>query len=90
MICSNQMPSETEQIIEGGMGTQKSLRLTDGFEPSHPPLAHPGRFMRLLCPVVGILTGVMNDVRHQLSMSDSITPELVCIDLRRFTAMTSQ
>jgi hypothetical protein len=55
MICSNQMPPEIEQIIDGGMGTQKSLRLTDGFESAHPSLSHPSILMRPLCPIVSIL-----------------------------------
>jgi hypothetical protein len=71
------------------MGTQKLLSLTDRLEPSHHSLSHPGRFMGLLCPVIGISRIVMNNVRHKLTMSNAIASQLVSHDLSGFTTMAS-
>ena len=48
------------------MDTQEALGLTHGFETTHPPLSHPGWFMRLLDPIVFILLVSMNSFRDQL------------------------
>ena len=59
------------------MSTQESLSLPDRFELTHPSLPHPGRFMRLLGPVILILLITMDRVWHQFSMRHAITAQFV-------------
>ena len=72
------------------MYSQKSLGLPDRFEAPHPSLPYSGRFMRLLCPIVRVPIGDMDCFRNQLSVSDSIAPQLICHDLSELAAMISQ
>jgi hypothetical protein len=72
------------------MSPQKPLSLLDRFEPPHPSLTNPGRLMGLLGPIVGILRGIVNYVRHQLPMSNSITSQFVSHNLSRLIAMVAQ
>ena len=72
------------------MSTQKSLSLSDRLEPSHHPLSNPGRLMGLLCPIILILFSAMNNIRHQLSMRNTITTQFIGHNLPRFTTIASQ
>ena len=54
---------------------------------THPPLSHPGRFMGLLGPIVGILRSIVDYVRHQLSMGNTITAQFIRHDLPGFVTM---
>ena len=72
------------------MGTEKSLGLSDRFEPSHPSLPDPSRRMRLLCPVILICSIVMNGFWDHFSMRHSITAQFIGQDLPSLTAMASQ
>ena len=69
------------------MYTQETLRLLDRLELSHPSLSHPGCLMGLLCPVVGILGIIMDNIRHQLSMRNAIAPQFVSHDLSGLVSM---
>lgn len=69
------------------MSTQKLLHLPSRLEPSHPSLPHPGRFMRLRCPIVRISRVVMNNIRDQLPMSNAITAQLVSNDFPGLSTM---
>jgi hypothetical protein len=44
----------------------------DRFEPTHTSFPDTGRLMGKLCPIVGVLLVVVNGIRDQLSVSDSI------------------
>jgi hypothetical protein len=90
MLSSDQMHSQVEQITDGSMSTQKSLRLLQRLEPPHPSLPHPGRLMGLLGPVILILLGTVDRLRKQFPVSDSIAPQLISHDLPRLTAMRPQ
>ena len=46
--------------------------------------------MRLLCPIVRVLGCVVNSVRHELSMGNTVTSQFICHDLPGLTAMTTQ
>jgi len=59
------------------MSTQKSLRLPCRFEPSHHPLSHSGRLMGLLGPIVRVLGIIMNNIRHQFTVSNTVATQLV-------------
>jgi hypothetical protein len=71
------------------MSTQKSLSLSDRLESTHPTLSHPGRFMRLLCPIILTLFSAVDCLRHQLSMRYSIASQFVSHDLPRFISVVS-
>ncbi len=72
------------------MGTQESLSLPNRLELSHPPLPDPGRFMRLLCPIILILLSTVDRLRHHLPMRYSIAAQLISHDLPGFAAMATQ
>jgi len=66
------MTSEIEQIVNSGVCTQETLRLSGGFKASHAPLPNSRWLMGKLCPVVGILGGIVNGFRNELSVCNSI------------------
>jgi hypothetical protein len=72
------------------MGTQKLLRLSNRFEPSHHSLSHPSRLMGLLSPVVGILGIIMNNIGHQLTTSNAIAAQFICHNLSGLITMAPQ
>jgi hypothetical protein len=54
-----------------------------GFDNRSTPFSertYPCRLMRLLSPIVGILRCIVDYVRHELSMSNSITTQFVSHD----------
>ena len=69
------------------MSSQESLRLSDGFELSHPSLSHSCRLMGLLDSVILILLSTVDRLRDQIPMSDAIASKLICDDFPGFTAM---
>ena len=46
--------------------------------------------MREFCTIIGILRRIVNHFGHQLSMSDTITPQLIGDDLPWFSLMIPQ
>ena len=90
MLSSDQMHSQVEQITDGSMSTQKSLRLLQRLEPPHPSLPHPGRLMGLLGPVILILLGTVDRFRNQFPESNAVAAQLIGHDLPGFAAMTPQ
>ncbi|MFT4875131.1 MAG: hypothetical protein ACJARU_000110 [Congregibacter sp.] len=82
------MSTKIEKIADRRISSQESPSLLYCLEPPHTSLRHPGRLMRLLCPIVGILAVVMNNVWHYFSMSNAVAPQLIRHDLLGFTAMT--
>ena len=76
------MSTQVEEVMDSSMGTQKSLSLTDRLEPlecrsTHHSLSHSGRLMRLLCPVVGILRPIVNNIWNQFTVSNTITAQFI-------------
>jgi hypothetical protein len=84
------VPTKIEQILDSSMGSNKSLRLSLRLESSHPPLSHPSSFMRLFDPIILILLGAVDRLRHDLPMGDWITSQLISDDLPGFTSIASQ
>ena len=70
------------------MSGHESLSLPNRFESPHPSLPYPGRLMRLLHPIILILFSAMNDIWHQLSMSDWVAAQFVGHDLPGLTTVT--
>ena len=77
-----------EQVLNSSMHGQKSLSLPLGLEPSHSALPYPGRFMRLLGPIILILLSTVDRLGYQFTMGYAITPQLVCHDLPGFALVT--
>jgi len=72
------------------MRGDEPLRLTDRFEPPHPPLPNPGRLMRLLGTIILILFGTVDRLRDQFPVSNTIAAQLICNDLPGVAAVTAQ
>jgi len=72
------------------MGCDKPLGLLHRLELPHASFTHPGCFVRLLHPIILILFSAMNYIRHQLSMSDWVAPQLVCHNFPGLAAMPAQ
>ena len=87
VFSADQMPTQVEQVTDGGMRTQEPLSLPSRFELTHPSLPYPGRLVGLLYAIVLILVGTMNHIRYQLSMCNAITAQLVSDDLSGFASM---
>jgi hypothetical protein len=83
------MPPQVKQIRHSDMGTQRSLGLPDRFKLPHPSLPHPGRLMGLLCPVVGILRIIVDNIWHQLTVSNAITTQLIRNDFPGLALVTT-
>ena len=62
------------------MNTQESLSLLSRFEATHTPFPDSCRLMRKLCSIVGILGGIVNRIRYQCAMGDTIASQLVRYD----------
>jgi hypothetical protein len=45
MASGSQMSTEVEKIVSGCMDSEKSLRLSAGFETVHNPLSYSSRLM---------------------------------------------
>lgn len=73
MLCSDQVPTEIEQILNRSMSTDKSLGLPHRLESPHPSLSDAGRFMRLLGPIILMLFGTVDHVRDQFAMGNTVT-----------------
>ena len=59
--CSQQMASDTEEILGDPMYRQEPLRLSHGFEPPHASLPLPGRLVEDFRPIVRVLACVVSD-----------------------------
>ena len=68
VLSADQVPPEIEQILNRGMGGDKSLRLLHRLESPHPSLPDPGHLMRLLGPIILILLSTVNRFRHHFPM----------------------
>ena len=83
------MPPQIEEIVDSSVRAQKPLGLMRGFESPHTSLSDPGWLMRKLGSIVGILGGVMDRIRDEFAVSDTLAPQLVGDDSSGFTATRS-
>lgn len=72
-----QVPTKVEEILNSSMGSHEPLGLSHRFEPPHTSLPNPGRFMRLLGPIILILFGTMDHLRYQLSMCNTLATQFI-------------
>ena len=89
MFSPDQVPSKIEQIADGSMGGDESLRLAHRFESPHPTLSNPGRLVGLLSAVILILFGTVDRFRNQLPVGHPVTSQLVSYDFPGFASMRS-
>ena len=87
MLSPDQVPSQIEEIRYGSVGTSESLSLSHRFEPPHPPLSYPGRFMRLIRPIILIMLSTVDGLRDQIPVCDTIAAQLIRDDLPGFCTM---
>ena len=90
MLSPDQVPAKIEVICYSSMGGNESLGLLHRLKSPHPSLPHPGRLVRLFCPIILILLRAVNRLRNNLPMSHGITAQLICHDLPGSTTMTAQ
>jgi hypothetical protein len=76
--------------MDSSMDGDESLSLLCRFESPHPPLPDSGRLVALLSKVVLILFGTVDRLGYQFTMSNTITPQFICIDLSGLAAIASQ
>ena len=70
------------------MYRQEPLSLPHTFKSTHDPLSNSRRLMGKFCPVVSILTGIVNRIRDEVSMAEiesMIEPNGVLNDFRRIS-----
>src|SRR6476469_5573924 len=72
------------------MSGEEVLRLFGRFEPLHLPLSSSRRPMRILGPIVQISALSVLDAGKQLTLSDTIAPQLVSHDHSREVLQTLQ
>ena len=54
MIRRHQMAAQIEEICDGGVHADESLRLKHRFESPHPPFLHPRRLVGEFDPIVRV------------------------------------
>ena len=84
------MPTSVEEIADGTVYRQESLRLSSGFEPAHLTFPLPRRLMRHLRQVVRIAPGVVHDRRHYAAVGGRVPLELVGDEAARLYALALQ
>ena len=89
MFSPNQVPAQIEKITDSSMYTQEPLSLPGRFELTHPTLSHPGRLVGLLSPIILILLSTVDCLGDQLTVSNTITAQLIRHDLPRLAAMAA-
>ena len=77
------MPMRADVLRDRTIGRKKTLRLTRGFEPLHPPLPLPCGLVRVLCTIIEIPMLAMFDSRQNLSLSRSVALQFVGHDHAR-------
>ena len=55
------------------MHAQKSLKLNNRFKFTHAPLSNPCWLVRELHAIVGILKSIVNRIRNEFSVRDTMT-----------------
>jgi hypothetical protein len=59
--CSQQVSSDTEEVLGDSVHRQEPLRLSHGFEPSHASLPLSGWLVGDFRPIVRVLACVVGD-----------------------------
>ena len=85
-----QVATKIEQIVYSRVHTEETLRLPDRFEATHTSLPYSRWLMRKLCPVVGILACIMNRLRNEVLVRNTIVSQLVRNDPSWFSLVIVQ
>ena len=75
--CSQQVTSDAEEVLDGSMHREKSLRLSRGLEPSHLSLALACRLVGDFRPIVLVKLGTVDDRRHDRPVRHAVASQLV-------------
>lgn len=81
---SQQVPSNSEEILDDSVDGQESLGMAGRFESAHLPLSLAGRLMRDFGAIVGVASSVMINGRQEGSKRGSIAFAFVGDDSKRF------
>ena len=73
----HKVAAEVEEVRDGGVDENESLRLKHGLEPPHAPLSYPRSLMRQLRPVVRVLASIVRRPWQQLAAGQRVTSQLV-------------
>ena len=74
---SEEMPSDSEEVLNGGVDAEESLGLASRFEPSHLAFSLPCGLMRDFSPVVLVLPRRVENRCHQFPMSGTVASQFV-------------
>jgi hypothetical protein len=81
------MATEIEKVTDSHMDIENSLRLQFRFEPAPSALANSSRLMRQFSAIIGLLRCVMNRLRCQFPMGDTVASQSIRHDLPRLILM---
>ncbi len=73
VLRCNQVPARIEKVMDSGMRSDESLSLSYRLKSPHTSLSYPGRLVALLCPIVFILLGTVNNLGYQFPMGNTVT-----------------
>ena len=71
------VPAHSEKVLDNSVNGEKSLGLTWRLETSHLSFSLPGRFVRNLGQIVGVLFGFMVHRRYDVSQRRTVTFQLI-------------
>jgi hypothetical protein len=82
--------AHSEQILEGIVEREKSLRVPCGFESAHLPLSFAGQLMGDFDPIVGISLHNVRHVAEYASRRSGVASQFVSNDLQWFGTVPTQ
>jgi len=71
------MQAQIEEICDGSVHADESLRLKHRFGLPHPPFPHPRRLVGEFDPIVRVSGSVVARFRDELPPRDGVAPQLV-------------
>jgi hypothetical protein len=71
------MAAKIEEICDGSVHADESLRLKHRFESPHPPFPHPGRLVGEFDPIVRVSRSVVDRFWDEFPPRDRVAPQLV-------------
>ena len=74
MNRSEEVATDTKEILHEAVYREKALRVRGGFEPAHLALPLARRLMRNLRSVVLVLVRAMHDGRHHGAVRRGVAP----------------
>ena len=85
MIRRHQLAAEVEEVRDGCVHANESLRLPHGFESPHRPLPYSGRLVGEFDPIVRVPRGLVDRIGDEFPPGDGVTAQPVRHDLAWLT-----